>query len=49
LEVARLPIWYLQRPIPLAKFLAVARRAGISNISEGQTLDAWAAKQAKAK
>jgi hypothetical protein len=26
------------------KFLAIARQAGISHISEGQTLDAWAKK-----
>ncbi len=51
-QVARLPVWYLQlatgrvtgqaRADLLEKFLAIARKAGISNISEGQALDAWA-------
>ena len=48
LEVAHLPVWYVQlatkRDAPLKRFLAVAHRAGISNISEGQALDAWAKK-----
>jgi len=53
-QVARLPIWYVQlatdrvsgdaRATLLEKFLAVARKAGISNISESQSLDAWAKK-----
>ena len=51
-EVARLPVWYVmlandrvageERADLLGRFLAIARRAGISNISEGQALDAWA-------
>ncbi|MBI2947701.1 MAG: DUF4838 domain-containing protein [Verrucomicrobia bacterium] len=51
-QVARLPVWYVklatkrvvgdQRTELLQKFLAVARKAGISNISESKTLDAWA-------
>jgi hypothetical protein len=53
-QVARLPIWYVQiatnraqgsaRTERIAHFLAVARQAGISNISESTTLDAWAKK-----
>jgi len=47
-EVAHLPVWYVQlatkRDAPLKRFLAVARRVGITNISEGQALDAWAKK-----
>jgi hypothetical protein len=53
-QVARLPIWYVQiatnrvtgdaRSALIDKFLAVARKAGISNISESQSLDAWAKK-----
>jgi hypothetical protein len=53
-QVARLPVWYVQmvtdrvtgeaRKDLLAKFLAIARRAGISNISEGQSLEDWAKK-----
>jgi len=53
LQTAHLPIWYVQlaagrvqkdaRAALLSQFLAVARKAGISDISEGQTLDAWAA------
>jgi hypothetical protein len=55
-QTARLPVWYVQlaaepvngaaRAELLEKFLAVARRAGVSNISEGQTLDAWAQQMA---
>lgn len=45
LEVAHLPVWYLLHDMPLKRFLAVARRVGITNISEGQTLDAWAKKK----
>ena len=54
-QVARLPIWYVQlaanqvtsetRQKLLSQFLQVARKAGVSNISEGQSLDAWAKKQ----
>ena len=53
-RVARLPVWYVQlvtnrvagedRAALLKKFLEVARKAGISHISESQALDAWAAK-----
>jgi len=53
-QVARLPIWYVQiatkrvtgdaRTALLDKFLAIARKAGISNISESQSLEAWAKK-----
>ena len=55
-QTARLPVWYVQlaanhipaaeRAALLEKFLAVARRAGVSNISEGKTLDAWAQQMA---
>ena len=51
-EVARLPIWYVElatnrvtgdaKAELLRHFLAVARQAGISNISEGRSLDDWA-------
>ena len=54
-QVARLPIWYVQiatnrvtddaRTALLEKFLAIARKAGISNISESHSLDDWAKKQ----
>ncbi|MGH7969312.1 MAG: DUF4838 domain-containing protein, partial [Limisphaerales bacterium] len=54
-ETARLPIWYVQlatnrvtgdeRAELLKRFLDIARRAGVSNISESQSLDAWAKKQ----
>ena len=54
-ETAHLPIWYVQlasnrvtgdsRADLLARFLTVARKVGISNISEGQALDAWAKSQ----
>jgi hypothetical protein len=53
-QVARLPIWYVQiatnrvtgdaRTALIDKFLTVARKAGISNISESQSLEAWAKK-----
>jgi hypothetical protein len=53
-KVARLPIEYVSivrgrvtgddRAALLAKFLEVAHKAGISNISEGESLDAWAKK-----
>jgi hypothetical protein len=52
--IDRLPIQYVQlatgrvegeaRSALLKSFLQIARRAGISNISEGQSLDAWAKK-----
>lgn len=52
--VVRLPIWYVQivrnllpaaeRKAVLARFLEVARKAGVSNISESQALKDWAAK-----
>ncbi|MFO1497334.1 MAG: DUF4838 domain-containing protein [Verrucomicrobiota bacterium] len=55
-EVAALPIWYVKiatnrvtdqaRADLLRRFLAVARQAGISNISEGMSLDDWAKKNA---
>jgi hypothetical protein len=51
-EVAHLPVWYVElannrvsgeaKTELLRRFVAVARRAGISHISESQTLDAWA-------
>lgn len=53
-EVARLPIWYVKiatnrvtddaRTELIHRFLAVARKAGISNISEGMSLNDWAKK-----
>jgi hypothetical protein len=53
-EVARLSIWYVQlaagrvrgdaRGKLLDRFLEVAHKAGISNISEAQSLDDWAKK-----
>jgi len=53
-QVARLPIYYVQlatqlvqgeaREALLKRFLETARKAGISNISESQSLDAWAKK-----
>lgn len=56
-RVARLPIWYLQlvrdlvkgenRAALLKEFLAVAEKAGISNISEGQALKDWGEKMSK--
>jgi len=51
-QVARLPVWYVQlatkrvqgndRKEMLERFLEVARKAGLSNISESKTLDDWA-------
>ncbi len=51
-EVARLPVWYVKiarnrvtgeaRTALLKRFLEVARKAGISNISESTTLEVWA-------
>jgi hypothetical protein len=53
-RVARLPIWYVKlvtnrvegdvRTAMLRDFLATARKAGISNISESQSLEDWAGK-----
>jgi hypothetical protein len=52
-QVARLPIWYVQiaksgngeaRSALLHQFLDVARKAGISNISESRSLEDWAKK-----
>jgi len=53
-EVARLPVWYVQlatnrvsgdqRTELLHQFLKIARQAGVSHISEGQTLGDWAKK-----
>ncbi|PYJ95761.1 MAG: hypothetical protein DME23_22865, partial [Verrucomicrobia bacterium] len=50
-QVARLPIWYVKlatnrvtgeaRAELLHKFLSVARKAGISNISESRSVDDW--------
>jgi hypothetical protein len=54
-QVVRLPVWYLKlaqnrvsgeaRQDLLKRFVAIARQAGISNISEGQSLSAWAKQQ----
>jgi hypothetical protein len=51
-QVARLPVWYVQlatnqvpgdaRKALLTRFLQIARKAGISNISETKSLDVWA-------
>jgi Domain of unknown function (DUF4838)/Glycosyl hydrolase family 67 N-terminus len=51
-EVAELPIWYVKiatnrvtgdaRMDLVRRFLAVARKAGVSNISEGMSLNDWA-------
>ena len=51
-RTARLPVWYAQlatdrvkdpeRKAVLLQFLEVARKAGISNISESKSLDVWA-------
>lgn len=51
-QTARLPIWYVKlatnrvqgeaRTALLERFLAIARQAGISNVSEARTLDEWA-------
>jgi hypothetical protein len=53
-QVAHLPVWYVklatnrvsgqERSQLLARFLDVSRKAGISNISEGQSLEDWAKK-----
>lgn len=54
-QVARLPVWYVKiatsrvtgdaKADLVKRFLAIARKAGISNISEGTSLDDWAKKQ----
>lgn len=54
-QVARLPVWYVKiatgrvtgdaRVDRLKRFVAIARQAGISNISEGMSLADWAKKQ----
>jgi hypothetical protein len=51
-QTARLPIWYVQLAVDrvpaegradlLRKFLEIAHKAGVSNISESKALDAWA-------
>lgn len=51
-QIARLPVWYTQlaterlepaaHKAVLLRFLQVARKAGISHISESKTLDLWA-------
>ena len=53
-QLARLPVWYVKiatdrvtgdAKTGLARrFVAIARKAGISNISEGRSLDEWAKK-----
>ncbi|MBU6401314.1 MAG: hypothetical protein KGS61_13445, partial [Verrucomicrobia bacterium] len=53
-QVARLPVWYVKlatnrvtgdaRTDLLRRFLQIARKAGITNISEGQALNDWAKK-----
>lgn len=53
-QVARLPVWYVKiamnrvtgdvRTDLLKRFLEIARKAGISNISESTALNAWAKK-----
>jgi len=52
-QVARLPIWYVQiaknsngegRAALLQQFLDVARKAGVSHISESRSLEEWAKK-----
>ncbi len=54
-QVARLPVWYVKiatnrvsggaKADLVKRFLVIARKAGISNISEGTPLDDWAKKQ----
>ena len=51
-QVARLPIWYVKlatnrvtgdaKAELLRRFLSIARKAGITNISEGSSLNDWA-------
>ena len=55
-QKTRLPIWYLKlvtnrvtddaRADLLRRFLVLARKAGITEIREGGSLDAWAKKMA---
>ena len=55
-QVARLPVWYVKiatnrvtgdaKTDLTKRFLVIARKAGISNISEGTSLDDWAKKLA---
>ena len=57
-EVARLPVWYVKisnkrvtgeaRKDLLNRFVAIAKKAGVSNISESTSLDDWAKKQSQA-
>jgi hypothetical protein len=52
IQVATLPVWHGQlvtnrvtgdeKKALLRRFLAIARKAGISNISEGKSLNDWA-------
>lgn len=54
-QVARLPVWYVKiatnrvsgeaRADLVKRFVAIARKAGVSNISEGTALNDWAKKQ----
>ncbi|MBI5386053.1 MAG: DUF4838 domain-containing protein [Verrucomicrobia bacterium] len=54
-QVARLPVWYLKlaqnkvtgeaRKDLLKRFVAIAKQAGISNISEGKAMAQWAKEQ----
>ena len=54
-EVARLPVWYVkiatsrvtgdERKALLNKFVELAKKAGVSNISEATSLEDWAKKQ----
>ncbi len=56
-QVARLPIWYVQlatnrvtgdeRTKLLGSFLQIARKTGISNVSESRSLEDWAKSMAK--
>jgi hypothetical protein len=56
-QVARLPVWYVQiatnqvtgedRSRLLENFLRIARKAGISHVSESRSLDDWAKSVAK--
>lgn len=53
-QIARLPVWYVKiannrvegdaKTDLTKRFVTLARKAGISNISEGKTLDEWAKK-----
>jgi hypothetical protein len=54
-QVARLPVWYVKiatervtgdaRTDLVKRFVGIARKAGVSNISEGMALNDWAKKQ----